>query len=155
MTIAADRKDYTSFLEGLPAFSSCTRSELEEFATHGVVKLHCMAGEELSSSSDQEQNLYVLATGSALLHAGDGVAVALQPGDYFGKTSRCHHLTPSVVAVSNVEMLIVNAREAARLGQATRADRSHVKGDRQIKFPSLARRSSSHGRIGALTTQVR
>jgi CRP-like cAMP-binding protein len=152
MTIAADRKSDTSFLEGLPAFASCTRGELEEFVTHGVVKLHCMAGEELSSSTDQEQNLYVLAAGSALLHAGDGVAVALEPGDYFGHSpERRRHMTPTVVAVSNVEVLVINTHEAARIGHTPAAGRSRVKGDHQIKFPSLSRRNASVGRLGALS----
>jgi CRP-like cAMP-binding protein len=151
MTIAADRKDYTTFLEGIPAFSSCSRSELEEFAHHSVVTLRSAAGEVLSSALDQGYNLYVLVSGTALLHADDGVAVRMEPGDYFGKCpARCHHMTPSVVATSDVELLVINTHEAARFGQASAAQHAQVKSSRHITFPSLSRRTPARPGMASL-----
>jgi hypothetical protein len=60
-------------------------------------------------------------------------------------------MTPTVVAVSNVEVLVINTHEAARIGHTPAAGRSRVKGDHQIKFPSLSRRNASVGRLGALS----
>ena len=137
-----DCKDYADFLETIPAFASCTRDVLEEFVSRGVVKVHCTAGKKLNPLTDHEQNLYVLASGSALLNADDDVAIALEPGDYFGRSpARRHHVVASVVAVSDVEILVINPREVARLRQASSRDRHPSKIEWNIEPPAAARRS--------------
>src|SRR5580704_13374592 len=105
MHTLADRKHFADFLQDIPAFASCTRNVLDEFVTHGVVKVRCGAGMTLSPHTDEDLNLYILAEGSALLSVGDDVVVTLEPGDYFGRTpSRRHHLAASVVALSDIEV---------------------------------------------------
>jgi CRP-like cAMP-binding protein len=139
----ADCKDCVEFLETIPAFSSCTRSVLEEFVTHGLVKVHCAAGKKLSPLTDQEQNLYVLARGSALLLAGDDVVVELEPGDYFGKSpDRRHHIVASVIAVSDVEIFVINPQEVARLELASSRERHPSRIDWQFPLPTESRRST-------------
>jgi CRP-like cAMP-binding protein len=117
MHTQSESKVHADLLEVIPAFSSFTRSALEDFAIHGVIKLRCAAGTVLSAQTDQDQNMYVIAAGSALLAAGDGVLVDLQPGDYVGRNPIGHHqsIVASVVAVSDVAVLVVNAPDVARL----------------------------------------
>ncbi|HWE68227.1 MAG TPA: cyclic nucleotide-binding domain-containing protein [Acidimicrobiales bacterium] len=115
MHAPSESKVYADLLEAIPAFSSYTRSALEDFASHGVIKLRCAAGTVLSAQTDQDQNMYVIAAGSALLAAGDGVLVDLAPGDYFGHNPGHHQsIVASVVAVSDVAVLVLNAPEVAR-----------------------------------------
>jgi CRP-like cAMP-binding protein len=61
-----------------------------------------------------------MVAGSASLDAGDGVRVALEPGDYFGGDSGRHHhkLTSSVVAEEDAEVLVISPAEIARLQRA-------------------------------------
>jgi hypothetical protein len=152
----ADRKHYADYLETIPVFSSCSREVLESFVTSGVVKVHCWAGKKLSPLADGDQNLYVVATGSAILHAGDDVTVDLEPGDYFGQTpQRRHHIGASVVAVTDVEILVINPQEVAWLQQASSRYRHPSKTEWQNKMPAVPRRSfrRTHRR-GALVTQA-
>jgi hypothetical protein len=120
MHTLVDSRDYADLLEATSAFSGCTRDDLEAFVTHGVVKVQCAAGTELGTQAPQDQNLYVLVSGSAILDAGEGVEVTLEPGDYFGKNPDRHRqFVASVVASSDAEVLIINPMEAARLGNAS------------------------------------
>jgi CRP-like cAMP-binding protein len=147
------RKEYVDFLESIPAFSSCTRAVLDEFVNHGLVKVHCAAGKKLSPLTEQEQNLYVLAAGSALLSAND-VAVTLVPGDYFGRTpDRRHHIVASVLALSDIEILVMNPQEVARIQQTTSRDLHPPKTDWRAEFRDANRRSfrRSHRRSTLVT----
>jgi hypothetical protein len=119
-----DAKNYADLLGEIPAFSTCTRDVLDEFLSHGVDKLHCAAGRAVSSQTSADQNLYVLVSGSATLDAGDDVRVALEPGDYFGSASaRRHHMTTTVTADRDVEILVIRPQELTRLQQASSRDR--------------------------------
>lgn len=123
MHTLAGCREYADFLEAIPAFSSCTRDVLEDFVDHHVVKVHCVAGKKLSPLTEQEQNLYVLASGSAQLKTDD-TAVDLEAGDYFGKSSdRRHYIVASVVALTDIEILVVNPDEVDRLRQSSSRDR--------------------------------
>lgn len=120
MHTLVDSRDYADLLEATSAFSGCTRDDLEAFVAHGVVKVHCAAGTELGTQEPQDQSLYVLVSGSAILDAGEGVEVTLEPGDYFGRSPERHHkFLASVVTASEAEVLIINPTEAARLGSAS------------------------------------
>lgn len=143
MHTLADRQDYADFLEVIPAFSCCTRTVLEEFVDHGAVKVRCGAGKTLSPQTQQDQNLYVLVAGSAVLKSDDDVAIALEPGDYFGTNPVHHHqLTASVVALSNVEVLVFNPQEVARLRQASSRDRHPSKIDWRLELLTPSRRTT-------------
>jgi CRP-like cAMP-binding protein len=149
MQTLADRKGYATFLEGIPAFSSCSRNDLEEFATHEVVKVHCAAGKSLSPQVHRDQNFYVLVAGSALLDAGDDVVTLLEPGDFFGSNpARPHHLVASVVAVSDVEVLVIDPQDLARLTMASSRRRHPSKIDWYVNLSTTTRRTSrrSHRR---------
>jgi len=82
------------------------------------------AGRPLSPKSHCDQNLYVLVSGSATLDAGDGVHVALEPGDYFGRTPGRHvALAATVTADDAVEVLVIGPEEVVRLLHASSRQR--------------------------------
>jgi CRP-like cAMP-binding protein len=142
----ADRKDYADFLELIPAFSTCTRDKLEEFVNYGVVKVRCAAGKTLSPQTEQEQNLYVLVAGSALLNAGD-VVIELEPGDYFGREpARQHRPATSVLALTDIELLFIDPYEVARLGSAASRNRRGAGAGRHTTFSTTTSRVSGRNR---------
>jgi hypothetical protein len=111
--------------------------------------VHCPAGDVLRSLTQHDQNLYVLAAGSALLDAGDEVAISLEPGDYFGKGSgRRHQLNATVIAVSDIEVLVINPREISWLGQASSRERHPSEIDWRTPLPTTMQRAArrSHRR---------
>jgi hypothetical protein len=138
-----DAKTHAELLGQIPALSTCTRDVLEEFLSHGVDKLHCAAGRAVNSQTSADQNLYVLVNGSASLDAGDDVHVVLEPGDYFGSDSaRRHHMTPTVTANGDVEILVIRPQELTRLRQASSRDRHPS----QIEWrPGLSSTSQADG----------
>jgi CRP-like cAMP-binding protein len=143
MHTSTECKDYTDLLQTIPALSSCTRSVLEDFSAHGVVTAHCDAGSSLSLKTIQDRNLYVLIAGSALLNADDNVSVSLEPGDYFGRNPASQHqLSASVVAVSDVELLVISQEEIIRLGHASSRDRHPSKIEWRIGTPAVLRQPS-------------
>jgi CRP-like cAMP-binding protein len=116
---SAEISNHTDFLQTIPAFSTCSRAVLEEFVTHSVVKVHCAAGKKLNPLTEEEQNLYIVSSGLALLITDD-VTVILEPGDYFGRSlGHAHHVPCTVSAVSDMELLVLNPSEVARLQQAS------------------------------------
>jgi CRP-like cAMP-binding protein len=120
----ADRNKYAEFLLAVPALSSCARDVLDDFLTRGVVNVHCPAGKKLSPLTAEERNLYVLASGTAVLNAGDDVTVVLEPGDFFGRSHpRWHQIVASVVAVTDVQILVLNPQEIAQLREVSTSDR--------------------------------
>jgi hypothetical protein len=139
---SADRQDYVDFLRDIPTFSSCTRNVLKEFVTLDMIKVGCAAGEVLSEIH-LDQNLYVLVAGSAILDAGDDVLIALEPGDYFGPISaRRYLLVSSVLAVSDIELIVISPDEVTQLEQASARDRHPSEIPWRIELPTTTKRES-------------
>jgi CRP-like cAMP-binding protein len=116
----ADCQMYADFLEKIPALAPCAREVLEEFVTHNACTVHVAAGRTLSPQSQCDQNLYVVVSGSATLDAGAGVRVALEPGDYFGRTPGRHlALVASVTADDDVALLVIGPQDIAQLESAS------------------------------------
>jgi hypothetical protein len=149
----ADTKTYAEILRDVPTFSSCAPDVLDHFVSRRAFAMHVGAGREILSRTDSTRNLFVLVAGSARLDAGDSVHVALEPGDYFGGDSEHHHhkLTASVVAVDDVEVLIVSPEEIVRLQQAgsRRHHPSNVDWSPEVAVPSL-QLVPSRRRLGVL-----
>ncbi len=105
--LTAERVDIIGLLEGLPPFATCTTEVLESFVAHDAMRAHCAPGEVLCGLQ-QDHNLYVLIAGEAVLRVGPDVTINLEPGDYFGQQAHRHHrIAGTVVAVSDVEVLVV------------------------------------------------
>jgi CRP-like cAMP-binding protein len=123
MQALAGCTDYVELLEEVPSLSNCTRDVLADFVAHSAIKAHCDAGKVLCGL-EQDHNLYVLTSGSAALHVGPDIVVHLEPGDYFGQESGRHHkLGGTVVAVTDVEAIIVGPQDIAQLEYASCRDR--------------------------------
>jgi CRP-like cAMP-binding protein len=123
MHTVADRVDYIELLEGIPALSMCTADVLDKFLTHSALRAHCAAG-EVVCGLHEDRNLYVLTSGKATLHVGDDVEISLEPGDYFGQDSAHHHkLAGTVVASTDVEVLVIGPQDLAQLEVASSRDR--------------------------------
>jgi CRP-like cAMP-binding protein len=140
MPTSTQGRTYTEILETIPAFERCTADVLEAFVAQCAVKAVCTAGRTVTPQTHLDQNLYVLISGSALLDAGDGVVVELESGDFFGASPTNHHeLIASVIAVTDVELLIINAQEIERLEQVSSRDR-HPSGIAwQLEAPATVR----------------
>jgi signal-transduction protein with cAMP-binding, CBS, and nucleotidyltransferase domain len=115
----ADCKNYADFLVSIPAFSNCAKEVLDQFVTDAVFK-ESASGRILCSQTQCDQNLYVLISGSASLDAGDGVCIALEPGDYFGRNpGRYHELIATVIANEAVEVLVIRPQDVLQLEKAS------------------------------------
>jgi CRP-like cAMP-binding protein len=102
-------------LEGLPPFSTCTRENLEVFVAHDVMRMRRGAGEVLCGLAE-DHSLYVLVSGSAELRVGPDLSIDLEPGDYFGRhAQRYHAMAGTVVAVTEVEVLVIGPQDLGRL----------------------------------------
>lgn len=137
----AESKTYADILGDIPAFSGCAKDALDDFANRRVFTMHTGAGREVCTLTDSSHILYVLVAGSAFLDTGDGVRVALEPGDYFGGASarRHHKLAASVVAEADVEVLVISPAEVSRLQQASprRRHPSNAEWSPELTAPSL------------------
>jgi hypothetical protein len=137
----AESKTYADILGGIPAFASCAKDALDDFVTRRVFTMHTGAGREVCTLTDSSHILYVLVAGSAFLDAGDGIRVALEPGDYFGGASgrRPHKVAASVVAEEDVEVLVISPAEVLRLQHASSRRRhpSNVEWSPELTAPNL------------------
>ena len=121
--LTAERVDIIELLEDLPPFSMCTTDVLDSFVAHDAMRAHCGPGEVLSGLA-QDHNLYVLISGEAVLRVGSDVTIRLEPGDYFGQQAHRHHrINGTVVAVTDVEVLVVGPQDLSRLELASSASR--------------------------------
>jgi CRP-like cAMP-binding protein len=121
--LTAERVDIIGLLEGLPPFSMCTTEALTSFVAHDAMRAHCGPGEVLSGLQ-QDHNLYVLLSGDAVLRVSPDVSISLEAGDYFGQQAHRHHrMSGTVVAVTDVEVLVVGPQDLARLELASSASR--------------------------------
>jgi CRP-like cAMP-binding protein len=108
MQSLAGRNHHADLLESIPAFAAADRLTLEDYVTHRAVTIHCAAGKVLSAESDRDRNLYVIVSGSAQLRADGDVELALERGDFFGGLRRHASVVIDVVAVTDVEVLVID-----------------------------------------------
>jgi CRP-like cAMP-binding protein len=142
-----DRRGYADLLERIPAFTMCTRSVLEEYLAHGAVEETCPAGEMLKRESDRDFNLYVMVSGSALLDAGDSIITSLEAGDFFGGIPARHlRLVTSVVAVTEVKVLVLHPSELERLAELSAMDQHPSKINWRDRLGTTERTSARHHR---------
>jgi CRP-like cAMP-binding protein len=121
--LLAERVDIIGLIEDLPPFRTCTTEVLESYLAHDAMRAHCGPGEVLCGL-EQDHNLYVIISGEAVLHVGPDVAITLTPGDYIGQQlHRQNRLTGSVIASSEVEVLVVGPQDLLRLELESSATR--------------------------------
>jgi CRP-like cAMP-binding protein len=87
------------------------------------MRAHCGPGEVLCGL-EQDHNLYVIVSGEAVLHVGPDVSITLKPGDYIGQQlHRQNRLSGSVIASTDVEVLVVGPQDLLRLELESGASR--------------------------------
>jgi CRP-like cAMP-binding protein len=125
MKIVTDKKTDAELLAEIPAFSSCSRTVLEAYVEQGLATVELAERQTFRLPSYPGDNLFVVTAGLALLKAGDGVTVTLEPGDYFGSDvlRRHQHLVASVVAVTDMELVVISADDLARVQRASSKER--------------------------------
>lgn len=121
--LLAERVDIIGLIEDLPPFRTCTTEVLESYLAHDAMRAHCGPGEVLCGLA-QDHNLYVIISGEAELHVGPDVSITLSAGDYIGQQlHRRNRLAGSVIATSDVEVLVVGPQDLLRLELESSASR--------------------------------
>lgn len=121
--LLAERVDIIGLIEDLPPFRTCTTEVLESYLAHDAMCAHCDAGVVLCGL-EQDHNLYVLISGEAVLHVGPDVRITLEPGDYFGQQLHRHHrMSGTVIASTEVEVLVVGHQDLYRMELESSASR--------------------------------
>jgi CRP-like cAMP-binding protein len=121
--LLAERVDIIGLIEDLPPFRTCTTEVLQSYLTHDAMRAHCGRGEVLCGLQ-QDHNLYVIISGEAVLHAGPDVCITLTAGDYIGQQlHRQGRLAGSVIASTDVEVLVVGPQDLLRLELESSASR--------------------------------
>ena len=103
-------------LANVPLFRACSKQDLRHIARLADYDT-CRAGDVLVREGRRGNELYVIVNGEAEI-TRDGVTIAtLKPGDYFGELAvlRPAPRTATVTATSDMDVLIVTARELAIL----------------------------------------
>jgi CRP-like cAMP-binding protein len=107
---------YEARLANVPLFRACSKQDL-----HNIARLAdydtCGPGETVVRQGRRGNELFVIVNGEAEV-SRDGTAVAaLKAGDYFGELAVLHPAprTATVTATTDLEVLIVTARELAIL----------------------------------------
>ena len=138
--LTAERVDIIGLLEDLPPFSTCTTEVLTSFVAHDAMRAHCGPGEVLSGLQ-QDHNLYVLLSGDAVLYVGPDVSISLEAGDYFGQQAhRQHRMSGTVVALTDVEVLVVGQQDLARLELASAASRHPSRLELPVELSTVSTR---------------
>ncbi len=145
--LTAERVDIIELLEDLPPFSKCTTGALDSFVAHDAMRAHCSPGEVLCGLA-QDHNLYVLLSGEAVLRVGSDVTIRLEPGDYFGEQAhRHHHIGGTVVAVTDVDVLVAGPQDLARLELASSASRHPSRFEAPAELTSLSGGGARYRRL--------
>jgi len=113
--LLAERVDIIGLIEDLPPFRTCTTEVLRSYLAHDAMRAHCGPGEGLCEL-EPDRNLFVIISGEAELHVGPDVSITLTPGDYIGRQlQRQNRLSGSVIASTDLEVLVVGPRDLLRL----------------------------------------
>ena len=121
--LLAERVDIIALIEDLPPFRNCTTEVLGSYLAHDAMRARCGPGEVLCGL-EQDHNLYVIISGEAVLQVGTDVSVTLTPGDYIGQQlHRQGRLSGSVIASTDVEVLVVGPKDLLRLELESSASR--------------------------------
>jgi CRP-like cAMP-binding protein len=103
-------------LRAVPLFSQCSKRELEMIAAIAD-EVPLDGGTTLTTQGDRGREFAVIVEGTASVTA-DGKQIAeLGPGDFFGEIALVSDIprTATVTATSDVDLLLVTARDFRRL----------------------------------------
>jgi CRP/FNR family cyclic AMP-dependent transcriptional regulator len=106
-------------LRQVPLFSSCSQSELRQIAGLGT-PVPIAAGRRLTVEGQPGREFFLVLEGRARCEVGGRHAADFVPGDFFGELALLDGgpRSATVVAETDMEVLVLDAREFASLLQA-------------------------------------
>jgi CRP/FNR family cyclic AMP-dependent transcriptional regulator len=112
----ANRRAYLHELGAVPLFRSCTKRELERVA-RAADEVSLEAGRTVVEEGHPGNECYVIIRGSATVSRDGSVIAEIGPGDHFGELAVLDGgpRTASVVATSDLDLLVIGRREFAAL----------------------------------------
>jgi CRP-like cAMP-binding protein len=107
---------YEARLGNVPLFRACSKQDLRRIARLADYDA-AKSGEVIVREGRRGNELYVIVSGDAEVSRGDETVATLAAGDYFGELAVLHPAprTATVTATTDIELLIVTARELAIL----------------------------------------
>lgn len=107
---------YEARLANVPLFRACSKQDLRHIARLADSDT-CRAGEVLVREGSRGNELFVIVDGEAEVNREGTTVATLQAGDYFGELAVLSPAprTATVTATTDMEVLIVTARELAIL----------------------------------------
>ncbi|MCU1449279.1 MAG: cyclic nucleotide-binding protein [Acidimicrobiales bacterium] len=107
---------YEARLADVPLFRACTKQDLRAIARLADYD-SCRPGEALVKEGQRGNELFVIVKGEAEVRHDGHTLATLAAGDYFGELAvlRPAPRTATVVATTELEVLIVTARELSIL----------------------------------------
>lgn len=103
-------------LAAVPLFSACNQSELRQIARLGT-PVPIPAGRVLTTEGTPGREFFLIVNGTAECTIGGSHAARFVPGDFFGEMALLDGgpRTATVVAESDMEVIVLDAREFASL----------------------------------------
>jgi CRP/FNR family cyclic AMP-dependent transcriptional regulator len=107
-------------LRSVPMFAGCSRGELRQIASLGT-PVPVAAGRRLTVEGQPGREFFLVLEGWARCEVGGRHAATFGPGDFFGELSLLDGgpRSATVVADTDMEVLVLDAREFASLLQAS------------------------------------
>jgi len=107
---------YEARLGKVPLFRACSKQDLRRIARLADYDT-AKSGDVIVREGQRGNELFVIVSGEAEVARGDEVVATLTAGDYFGELAVLHPAprTATVTATTDIELLIVTARELAIL----------------------------------------
>jgi len=105
-------KKQIDLLKGVPIFSSCTQHELRTIA-HLVTPVEVSEGLYLTKRGQPGREFFLVLEGIASCRVGRREVRRFGPGNFFGEMALLYGgvRTADVVAMSHMELLVLDARE--------------------------------------------
>jgi CRP-like cAMP-binding protein len=105
-------KHQIDLLGAVPLFSGCSQAELRAIAQLGT-PITAEPGAVLTKKGKPGSEFFLVVEGTASCKVGRRELVRFTPGGYFGELALLHGgiRTADVIAVTDMELLVFNARE--------------------------------------------
>ncbi len=114
------RQEALDAVRSIPIFSACNTRELREVTRLGT-QVRISAGTTIAKEGSSGRELLVVLSGTATCRAKGKRLARFGPGDFFGEMSLLDHgpRSATVVADSDMELLVLDSREFRRLVEAS------------------------------------